>query len=113
MRIKILDRILVAVAGIILIAGCTGLVCQVFFGKNIIGFTEQQLSRTSTTAKIVIGAIALFLLLLGIYCFLLLFRHHGRKDKFIRQRMEKIRRYHIPDRRIQHPDEKYVCRRPD
>ncbi len=88
MRIKILDRILVAVAGIILIAGCTGLVCQVFFGKNIIGFTEQQLSRTSTTAKIVIGAIALFLLLLGIYCFLLLFRHHGRKDKFIRQRME-------------------------
>lgn len=88
MKIRILDRILVALAGLILVAACVGLVGQVFLGKDVIGFATKQLTRSSTTAKIVIGACAALLLILGIYCVLMLFRHRSRKDKFILQKME-------------------------
>ena len=37
MRIRILDRILVALAGLILVAFCAGLVAQVFFGVDVAG----------------------------------------------------------------------------
>ena len=88
MRIRILDRILVAVAGILLITICAGVAAQVFFGQDVLGFVGKQLSRESTTAKIVIGICAAVLLLLGVYCVLMLFRHRSRKDKFILQKME-------------------------
>ena len=37
MRIRILDRILVAVAGLIIIAMCAGAIAQVFCGVDVIG----------------------------------------------------------------------------
>ena len=88
MKIRILDRILVAFAGLIMIAACVGLVSQVFFGADVIGFLTKQATRESTAARIVIGLIAALLLALGGYCVMLLFRHRSRKDNFILQKME-------------------------
>ena len=83
-----MDRILVALAGLILVASCAGLVAQVFFNVNVIGFAENLLAAETTTRKVIIGAAAAVLLLLGLYCLLILFRHRKRKDKFVLQKLE-------------------------
>ena len=88
MRIRILDRILVAMAGLLLVATCAGLVAQVFFGKNVVDFVTRVLQPETTLGKAVAGAVALILLILGLYCLLVLFRHRRRKDKFILQKLE-------------------------
>ena len=88
MRIRILDRILVALAGLLLVAACAGLVAQVFFSKDIVGLVTNLLTPETTTGKIVAGVCAGVLLLLGLYCLLMLFRHRRRKDKFILQKLE-------------------------
>ena len=88
MRIRVLDRILVALAGLLLVAACSGLVAQVFFGKDVIGLITKLLEVETTTGKIIAGVCAGVLLLLGLYCLLMLFRHRRRKDKFILQKLE-------------------------
>ena len=88
MRIRVLDRILVALAGLLLVAACAGLVAQVFFGVNVVGYATKVLMPETTTGKIVVGICAGLLLILGLYCLLVLFRHRRRKDKFILQKLE-------------------------
>ena len=88
MKIRVLDRILVAIAGILLVAACAGLVAQVFFGVDVIGFVQQAIMKENTMRKVLVGVCAGVLLILGIYCLLMLFRHRRRKDKFILQKME-------------------------
>ncbi len=88
MRIRILDRILVALAGLILLAACAGAVAQVFFSVDVIGTASKLLPADTTTRRIIIGAAAGILLLLGLYCVLMLFRHRKRKDKFVVQKLE-------------------------
>ena len=88
MKIRILDRILVAVAGMILLAVCSGLVAQAFFGVDLLGRVSNLLERESMPIRIAAGAAAAFLLILGIYCVLVLFRHRKRKDGFVLQKME-------------------------
>lgn len=88
MRIRILDRILVAFAGLLLVAACAGLVAQVFFGQDVIGLIAGVFETGNTTGKIAAGVCAGALFLLGLYCLLILFRHRRRKDKFILQKLE-------------------------
>ena len=88
MKIRILDRILVALAGIVLVAACAGLVAQVFFSVDVIGFVTQLLTAETSTKKVILGAIAGALLIIGLYCLLMLFRHRRRKDKFVLQKLE-------------------------
>lgn len=88
MRIRILDRILVAIAGLIILAVCAGVVAQVFFQVDMVAKAAKVLTSESTWVKIGIIAICLVLLLIGGYCFLVLFRHRRRKDRFIMQKME-------------------------
>ena len=88
MRIRILDRILVAIAGLLMLAICAGLVAQVFFHVDIVGKVARVLTSDGTWAKIAIAAACVLLLLLGGYCVLILFRHRGRRDKFITQKTE-------------------------
>jgi len=88
MKIRVLDRVLVAVAGVLLIVICAGVVGQVFFGKDVIGFVSKWITPESTTRKVIIGIAAGLLLILGVYCLLMLFRHRRRKDKFILQKLE-------------------------
>ena len=88
MRIRIADRILVALAGVLLTAACAGLVAQVFFGQDVVGLISRMLQPETTTGKVIAGACAALLLLVGLYCMLVLFRHRKRKDKFILQKLE-------------------------
>lgn len=88
MKIRIMDRILVAVAGTILIAVCAGVVAQVFFSVDVLGFVSRALTAETDTRKLLIGAAAFILLVLGLYCLMMLFRHRRRKDKFVVQKLE-------------------------
>ena len=88
MKIRVLDRVLVAVAGVLLIVICAGVVGQVFFDKDVIGFITKWITPETTTRKVIIGIAAGLLLILGVYCLLMLFRHRRRKDKFILQKLE-------------------------
>ena len=86
MKIRILDRILVALAGLLVLAGCAALAAQLFFGKDVIGKATALL--TNDQNRIWLIAALVLLVLLGCYCILLLFRHRGRKDKFVMQKTE-------------------------
>lgn len=88
MRIRVLDRILVAVAGLVLVTACVGLVAQAFFGVDAVGMISKVLTPETTSGKILAGVFAAALLILGVYCLLVLFRHRRRKDKFILQKTE-------------------------
>ena len=88
MKIRILDRILVAIAGLIILALCAGMVAQVFFGVDVTGKGLEVISRDSQWIRIILGAAAALLLVIGLYCVMVLFRHRSRRDKFIMQKME-------------------------
>ena len=72
MRIRILDRILVALAGLILVAVCAGLVAQAFFSVDVIGYIKELLTAETSTRKIILGVVAGALLIIGLYCLLML-----------------------------------------
>ena len=86
MKIRIMDRILVALAGLLMLAGCALAAAQLFFGKNVLGRISGMLENNTTRVYLIIGLALLFIL--GIYCVLVLFRHKSRKDKFIMQKTE-------------------------
>jgi len=86
MKIRILDRILVAVAGLLVLAGCAALAAQLFFGKNVAAWAGRLLADQSVRIWLIV-ALAL-LLILGVYCVLILFRHRSRHDKFVMQKTE-------------------------
>ena len=86
MKIRILDRILVAVAGLLVLAGCAALAAQLFFNKNVVAWAGRLLADQSLRIWLIV-ALAL-LLVLGVYCVLILFRHRSRHDKFVMQKTE-------------------------
>ena len=86
MRIRILDRILVALAGLLMLAAGAAVAAQLFFGKNVIGRVQNMISDKGTRAYLIIGGI--ILCLLGVYCVMILFRHRGRNGKFIMQKTD-------------------------
>ena len=86
MKIRILDRILVALAGLLMLAAAAALAAQLFFGKDVAGWATRLLSNNSLRVFLIIGGA--LLCLLGIYCVLLLFRHRGRNGKFITQKTD-------------------------
>ena len=86
MKIRILDRILVALAGLLMLAGCAAAAAQLFFGKDVIGYASRLLDNEQIRIWLIIALV--LLVILGIYCLLILFRHKGQKDKFIMQKTE-------------------------
>ena len=86
MKIRILDRILVALVGLLLLAGCAALAAQLFFQKDVIGRIASLLANEQYRIWLIV--LLVLLVLLGCYCFLILFRHRGRKDKFVMQKTE-------------------------
>ena len=86
MKIRILDRILVALAGLLMLAGCAALAAQLFFGKDVIGRVTRLLTGEKYRIWLIIALV--LLVLLGCYCLLILFRHRGRSDKFVMQKTE-------------------------
>ena len=88
MRLRITDRILVAVAGILLLAICAGIVAQLFFGVDLVGAAARAFASDAPQSRFLLAAAALILFLLGVYCVLVLFRHRRKKDKFFMQKNE-------------------------
>ena len=86
MKIRILDRILVAIAGLLLLAACAAAAAQLFFQKDVISLAGKVLTNESYRVWLIIALGVL--VLLGLYCVLILFRHRGRRDKFVMQKTE-------------------------
>ncbi|MCR5565522.1 MAG: alkaline shock response membrane anchor protein AmaP [Clostridiales bacterium] len=86
MKIRILDRILVALAGLLMLAGCAALAAQLFFGKDVVGRITRLLTDAQYRIWLIIALV--LLVLLGCYCLLILFRHRGRRDRFVMQKTE-------------------------
>lgn len=88
MKIRVWDRILIALAGLILIAGCALVIAQVFFQVDTAGLIGSWLNNSSTAARVLVIIAALALLALGIFCLLMIFRHKGRDERFVQQKTE-------------------------
>ncbi len=88
MKLRISDRILVALAGLILLGGCVGVIAQAFFQVDLLGSASQLLANQSFLARLALIVGLLLLLALGVYCVLVLFRHRGRKDRYVQQKNE-------------------------
>ena len=86
MKIRILDRILVALAGLLMLAACAALAAQLFFGQDVIGQITKVLTDEKYRLWLIIALAVL--VLIGLYCVLMLFRHRGRRDKFVMQKTE-------------------------
>ena len=88
MRLRITDRILVGITGLLLLALCAGLAAQIFFHADLLGLATRVLTSKSPRVQIALILLTVVFLLLGVYCVLVLFRHHGRKDRFVIQKNE-------------------------
>ena len=88
MKLRTRDRILVGLAGLILIGICVLLIAQVFFQTDIIGRVGAFLSSESTGLRILTAAGALLLLALGGYCVALLVWRRTGNGQFITQKTE-------------------------
>lgn len=86
MKIRVLDRILVALAGLLMLAGCAALAAQLFFGKDVIGWVTKILTNEQYRIWLII--VLALLVIIACYCILMLFRHRGRRDKFVMQKTE-------------------------
>ena len=86
MKLRVADRILVAVAGILLIALCAGVVAQAFFGADLIGTASRVFTSQSFRARAALVVLSVLLLALGLYCLFVLFRHRKRSDRFVTQK---------------------------
>ena len=86
MKLRIADRILVAIAGLLILALCAGIISQLFLQVDVIAWVAKVFENDTLEIRAVLIGLAVFLLLLGVYCVFVLFRHRKRKDKFILQK---------------------------
>ena len=88
MKLRISDRIFVAISGILLLSSCAGIVAQMFFNVDLIGLASRIFNSDTLQSRLILIGAALILLLLGLYCLLVMFRHRSRKDRFVLQKNE-------------------------
>ncbi len=86
MKLRVADRILVALAGLLILSACAAVVAQAFFQVDVIGFVSRVFTSQSLKARAAVICGAVLCLLLGGYCFFVLFRHRSRRDKFVQQK---------------------------
>ena len=55
MKIRILDRILVAIAGLLLLAACAAAAAQLFFQKDVISLAGKVLTNESYRVWLIIA----------------------------------------------------------
>lgn len=84
MKIRILDRILVFLAGVVLIAAGAAVVAERFFEVPV----SDTLARLLEDSLVVPIAAVCVLVLLGVYCVCLMFRRYKGKRGFVVQRTE-------------------------
>lgn len=88
MKIRIADRLLVALAGLVLLALCASVVAQVFFQVPLTDYLATALAAPGQAAAVVIVVVVVLLLIVGVYCVCLLFRHRKGKRGFVTQQTE-------------------------
>ncbi len=84
MKIRVLDRILVFFAGIVLLCTGAGVIAERFFDVPVFDTLADMLFESLTVA-IVAAAV---LVLLGVYCVCMMFRRYKGKRGFVVQRTE-------------------------
>lgn len=85
MKIRVADRLLVALAGLLLIALSAGLVAEAFFAVPLLKALAAFLASRETVNMVIAASCAVVLLLLGLYCVAMLFRRRGGKRGFVMQ----------------------------
>lgn len=88
MKIRVADRVLVALAGLVLIALSAGVAAEAFFAVPLTGALAASLASRETVNRVIVASCAAVLLLLGLYCGAMLFRRRGGKRGFVLQRTE-------------------------
>ena len=91
MKIRIADRVLVALAGLVLLALCACVVGQVFFDAKIIdttGILGPVFTAEEGKLPLIVIGVAAACLLVGIYCVCMLFRRRRGKKGFVMQQTE-------------------------
>lgn len=88
MKIRIADRVLVALAGLLLIALCAATVAETFFQVRIMDTLAAFMKDNDSLYRILLIAALVLVLVIGVYCFLLLFRHRSPRDGFVMQKTE-------------------------
>ena len=88
MRIRVIDRLLNLLAGLILLALTAALAAEAFLGWQISARVGAVLRRGDTVTLVVIAAVALALFLLGVYCVGMLFRRDKAHRGFVVQKTE-------------------------
>ena len=86
MKIRILNRILTALAGLLMLAAGAALAAQLFFQKNVAAWAGRLLADESLRVYLIIGCV--LLCLLGLFCFVMPFRRAGRGSRFVTQKMD-------------------------
>ena len=88
MKIRILDRLLVMLAGLLLMAGAAALLAQAYFGVDIAAWVLAFIAKRDLKHMAAVIGVAVLLFVLGLYCFCMLFRHRKRKAGFVVQKSE-------------------------
>ena len=90
MKLRVKDRILLFLCGLVLLSGVAALVLQMFFSKDVLGFAARLLARGEEDWHIKAAVIAagVLVLLLGLYACTMIIRRQRRNKGFVRQRTE-------------------------
>ncbi len=88
MKTRLRDRLLVPIAGAVILLGVAALIAETYFGKHVTAFVGSYLARQSLRWKIAIGAAIALLLILAIYCIFFLFRRSNRRRDMVMQKRE-------------------------
>ena len=88
MRIRVIDRLLNLLAGLILLAITAALAAEAFLGWQISAWVGEVLRRSDTVTLVILSAVAVALFLLGLYCVGTLFRRDKGRRGFVVQKTE-------------------------
>ena len=88
MKIRVIDRLLNLLAGLILLALTAALAAEAFLGWRISARVGEVLGRHDTVSLVIVAAVALALFSLGAYCVGTLFRRDKSRRGFVVQKTE-------------------------
>ena len=88
MKIRILDRILVFLAGIVLFACGASAIAWRFLPASALQTVSDFIMGQDSTLTLILCGVGAMLVLLGIYCMGMLFRHKKGKRGFVVQRTD-------------------------
>ena len=88
MRLRFRDRLLSALAGVLLLAGSAALVADCFFGRHVFRRVAEFLAIDSFRHRAAVVVAVLLLVALGGYLLLTLIRHERKRKSFVMQKTD-------------------------